>query len=325
MTRRRGRNLARSWGAPLFLAACVLGMPSLTYAGPGDTAPDAAAMERARLAEEQARLAFADGRFADAAGHFRDAYKVVPDPATKYNEAFAWTKADEIAPAADAYEAALSFGDLPDDLASASSERLTALKARLGYVIVREPLGARVSVAHAQGVPIPARIHLLPGEHELTLVRESGATETRTIEVAAAQTEVVVFEGPAADLQPSNPPPGSGPIPKTADEPSSSSAYPVLGWGLVGLSVAAGVATGVVGGMTLSKIDAFKATDNRDADLRDEAVTLQTTTNVLLAVAATTAAAGVAILVFSPSSDDAGEPTVSLSVRGPSVHLHAAF
>lgn len=317
--------MACSWGGALFVAACELGVPSLTHAAPNDTTPDAAAMERARLAEERARQAFADGRFADAAGHFRDAFKVVPDPATKYNEAFAWTKADEIAPAADAYEAALSFGDLPDDLAAASSERLTALKTRLGYVIVREPLGARVSVAHARDVPVPARIHLLPGEHEVTMVRESGASETRAIEVTAGQTEVVVFERPAAELQPSGAPPPNGLVPEREDEPTSSAAYPVLGWGLVGLSVAAGVATGVVGGMTLSKIDAFKATDNRDAALRDEAVTLQTTTNVLLAVAATTATAGVAILVFAPSSDDASEPTVSLSTLGPSVQLRAAF
>jgi hypothetical protein len=308
-------------------AAMSLGGTSApAVAQPGPELPDDQAMERARDAEEHARQAFTEGRFEDAAAHFRDAYRTLPDAATKYNEAFAWMKADRIAPAADAYEAALAFTDLRDDLASASSERLTALKTRLGYLVVREPIGALVTVAHAREVPVPARIHLLPGAHEVTLTREDGSRETRTVELAASQTAVLAF-APAA-----SPPPDEDAAAPTAAAPPAAgddgSAAPIAGWSLLGLAAAAGVATGIMGGLTLSKIDDFKETDRRDEGLRDDAIAFKTTTNVLLAVTGAAAASGVLVLWLGTGDGDGrsdGGAPVAIELRGTYVTVQGAF
>jgi len=274
-------------------------------------------VSQARGSEEEARQAFEAGEFERAALAFAEAFAAAPRAATKYNEAFSWQKAGKIAPAADGYESALGMEDLGDKLTDASRDRLGELKKQLGYVQVVAPVGGSVSVAHAVEVPIPARIHLLPGHYQLE-VQSGGSTSQHALDVIAgrslridATSEPQTAKLPAPPLK----------QPAADDDAESGMGQWVAGWVGVGLGAATLVAAGVVGGMTLSAVSDYDASGNTDAKLRDDAVTLRTTTNVLLGVGAGIAAIGVVLLLTTPTEEPAKESvSVALRIGAGSVH-----
>ena len=105
-------------------------------------APSAIAdeLDEAKKVEAAARKAFEAKDYEAAAKAFARANAMAPRAATKYNEAFAWGKADNVAAAADAYEAALELG-LEGKLAKAANDRIVELKRELGYLVVPGPPG----------------------------------------------------------------------------------------------------------------------------------------------------------------------------------------
>ncbi len=266
-------------------------------------------VDAARAAEAEARNAFRNKKYREAAEGFAAAFRLDPRANTKYNEALAWKKADELAAAADAYEAALTFGGMDPKLEKNGSDALAGLKTKLGRLVVKQPLGTNMSVAHADKRGIPARIHLRPGEHDVTVHFTDGTTAHKTVSIVAAADTAVEFEAPEATTEPDV----DKPEPKEPVE--ADKAMTIAGWSLVGLGAAGLVAMGVTGALTLSKVSKYDDTGNSDVELHDEAVMLKTTTNVLLGIGGGLAAVGVVLLVIdSVSGDEAAawmEPTPS--------------
>lgn len=263
-------------------------------------------VDAARAAEAAARDAFRQKKYALAAEGFEAAFRLDPKANTKYNEALAWDKAERPAAAADAYEAALSFGGLGDKLTTSGNDSLAALKTKLGRLVVNEPLGAKISVAHARERGVPAKVHLAPGEHEVVVILADGSEQQKKFTVVAGSDVVLRFEAVAPEVSPA-PQPTKPTIPKAED--NGGSGLTIAGWTLVGLGAAGLIAMGVTGALTLSKVSQYDDTGHTDVKLHDEAVTLKTTTNVLVAAGSGLAAVGVVLLIVANVSDDDGETT----------------
>lgn len=268
--------------------------------------PPASAQDVAEL-DKKARAAFENKEYEVAARTFEQAYRIKPHPATQYNAALAWEKAGELARAADAFESALDSEGLDEGRASASRDRLAALKRQLGYLFVAKPIGATVSVAHAEKVSIPAKIHVSPGDYEITVQRSDGTTETKNVSARAGEVIRVDVEGSGlgpgpepATAEPETAPTDPGPT----DEPSGSCSQCTWGWVAIGgAAVAAGVGT-YFGLRTLSARDEFEDSDREDSDAHDRAVTSRTVSNVAFGVAIVSGAVGVVLLL---TADKSGE------------------
>lgn len=259
-------------------------------------------VDAARAAEASARAAFRKKNYAEAAESFAAAFKLDPKGNTKFNEAQAWRKAGQDGPAADAFEEAVSFGGLGDRLKGRATEALEELRGELGRLVVKEPVGAQVTVAHAELRVIPARIHLEPGEYDVVVRFEDGRTDTQTVTMVAGETRDLIFEVPL-DPAPKPDPIGKG----TSTEGGPNTGLVVAGWTCVGLGAGALIAMGALGGLTLSKVSQYDDTGNTDPELFDEATMLKTTTNVLLGVGGGLAAVGVTLLIIGYVDTEDGE------------------
>jgi hypothetical protein len=258
--------------------------------------------------DKKARQAFERKDYEVAARTFEEAYRLKPHPATQYNAALAWEKAGELARAADAFESALDSEGLDEGRATASRERLAALKRQLGYVFVSKPLGATVSVAHADNISIPAKIHLAPGKHELVVRRSDGTSSDQTVLVRAGEAVQVAVEG--GGLNPSLVEPlddGTGGASGTTgagDRAEGDGSCGQCTWGWVaigGAVVAAGVGT-YFGLKTLSERDAFEDSKREDEPARDRALAARTASNVAFGVAIVSGAVGAVLLLTAKRS-----------------------
>lgn len=292
-------------------------------------ATSASAQTAAEL-DKKARAAFENEEYELAARTFEEAYKLKPHPATQYNAALAWERAGELARAADAFESALLSEGLDEGRAAASRDRLSALKRQLGYVSVPAPIGGTVSVDHAVKVPIPAKIHVSPGSHELTLRRPDGTTEKQSISARAGEVTTVEFSaggglgpGPAEATDPKPSAPSSDPV---SDQPADGSCSQCT-WGWVaigGAVVAAGVGT-YFGLRTLSARDEFEESDREDRDARNRAITSRALSNVAFGAAVVSAGVGVVLLLTAKSSDEEASARQGLSVRIGASGISAAY
>jgi hypothetical protein len=252
-------------------AACVLlvllGLPSAALAQDGSTT------ERAAREYDAGTQAFERREFRLAARAFESADTIAPHARTRYNAALSWDRAGDLPRAADAYSAALDGEGLDQDRVRAARTRLEDLFRKLGALDVRRPVGGKVSVAHVQNAAIPARIHVAPGIHRLSIERADGTREQREIEVRASERvvlEIAITTAPLAPVLPSAPRSRPAPAPAAEREPSSSRAS----WGYVALGGAVVLAAGAVflGVQTFDAIDDFDRSGDRDADARARAV-----------------------------------------------------
>lgn len=285
-------------------------------------APSAAADElgEAKKVEAEARQAFEAKDYEAAAKAFARAHEMAPRAATKYNEAFAWGKAGKVAAAADAYEAALELG-LEGKLAEAANDRIVELKRELGYLVVPGPPGGKVSVAHAEGRPVPAKIHLPVGRHTATIENEDGERADVTVKSAAGVSTIleVPSELTAADPEADSPAPAAKPEPGD-DGQGDGTVMTAIGWTAIGLAGAATAATIATGVLTLQKVSEYDDGGNVDADLRDEATTLRLTTNVMIGVSSGLAVTGLLLLLLAPDgpteSPEAGDVAFAIGPGG---------
>ncbi|MEZ4441194.1 MAG: hypothetical protein R3B72_18990 [Polyangiaceae bacterium] len=304
-----GRRNGLGGAALLAAALFVVAVPRSSAAEP-EAKP---AVAEAKALDKQAREAFEAKRFEEAARAWAAGAELLPRGATKYNEAFAWQKAGQIAAAADAYEAALELG-VPDDLEKPSSERLAKLKGELGYLVVTGPEGGRISIAHAKDRPVPAKIHLPIGHHTATLVADDG--RSAQVEVDSAAGVSTILKTPP-ELAPITPDPVPQPMPIPPEEEPGGGWMTPVGWTFVGLAGAATGATIALGVLTLNTVDDYDAGGNTDDDLRRKALTLRTTTNVMIGVSSALAVGGVLLLLLAPSEPDdteSEEASLDLSI-----------
>lgn len=255
--------------------------------------------EAAQL-EAEARAAFEAGDFVAAAGHFARAHDLSPAAITKYNEAFSWEKADRLPEQADAYEAALAIGTLDAERTAYARERLVDLEKSLGALVVRQPDGARVYVAHAQGRSVPTRIHLLPGDHDV-VVRTGTRTHRESLTIDAQEVRFLAFDPDPDD---------DGEEGRSA----SPSAQAILGWTSVGLGGAFAIASVGLGGAFLSARSDFIDGGQTDPAERQRAVDLRLATNLTIAGALVFGGLGLTLVLTAP--DDAqSKPVAGATLR----------
>lgn len=290
---RKGMALAMATRArcrAAWLVVCLL-VASSSYAARARAEEDPESLAAARETEASARRAFQRKNYPEAAEGFAAAFKLAPRANTKFNEAESWRKSGRSEPAADAFEAALAFGGLTASLEDRAREALAGLETKLGRLVVREPVGAVVDVAHAQRRLVPARIHLEPGRHDLTVDFPNGERARRSVTVLAGEVLTLTLEVPT--------PASPAPSPSSPNDASPDATLLVLGWTSTGLGAGALVAMGALGGLTLSTVSRYDDTGNTDPDLFDEATRYKTATNALLGIGGGLAATGVALLLFA--------------------------
>jgi len=289
--------MPRRWIAIALVAASV-------GAGRASLADASRAAERYRAAEE----AFAHGAFRAAAETFEAAFREDPHAASMYNAGVSWESAGEAARAADDYTVALGMADLAPSQKSDVSTRVAHLEKHLGRLDVTGPSSVRVSVAHVSQAPVPAHVHLAPGNLTLSATYPDGHIETRQVTITVDATATVDLPPvPPTPPPPTLPATESPPEPPTGGSESAAEARPAsgtrtAGWIALGASAAFGVAGVVLGLSTLSARDAFDATGDTSESKHDQAVALRTWTNVAWVATGIAAATGVVLLVLPSSS-----------------------
>ena len=285
-------------------ALAVLASLILTLFAANAPAQDNKTLAREKFSE--ATAAHARGEYAEAARLFEEAHRLAPAAGAKFNAGIAWDQAGELPRAADAYELALDMGGLTEDEAEQAQTRLGALKKVLGYVRIDRPIGARVSIEQLEDAPIPARLHVRPGRHELELTMDD-RTMTRVIQVGAAEVKEVSLEGeralpskPRRSVTKSDVREGREP---DRDKPpvQRSSAQKTWGWIAIGTgAVLAGTAI-VLGVRTLNARDKWDDNRHQEVALRNDAVTLRNWTNVAWGGAAVAGGVGTVLLLTAPT------------------------
>jgi tetratricopeptide (TPR) repeat protein len=262
-----------------------------------------------RIAEARRQVAranelFARESYAEAARAFEAADAIAPSGVVKQNAGAAWELAGEHARAADAYEAALGTGTLDGEFTADTRRRLARLDARLGVLVVPEPRGGTMRVAHVDGRALPARIHLPPGTHEVLIASPLGKQVTRSVEVragAVAELRLPPETFPAATTTARAPEPSPRPEPPRGD---ASNAQTIVGWSVLGVGAAAGVAGAICGILFLDARGEYQRdqVSRQNPRLKDAADDWQLATTATVYPAIGAIALGVVLLVTAPES-----------------------
>ncbi|NUO55009.1 MAG: hypothetical protein HOV80_39730 [Polyangiaceae bacterium] len=309
--------------ASSLLVAVVLALATsaaIGVAAADDSVPSA--VDRARQLDSRARAAFEAGDPRGAAEAFHAANELVPNTATKYNEARAWEAASELPRAAEAFEAALQTagaGALDEQRASDATKRLEALRAKLGRLRIKGPEGARVSIGHLENTALPVSPFVASGDVKLQITFANGTSEERSATVGAGETLVIDVAAPAeaapVSVGAETPPPDPGMHPAT-----------IAGAVLLSLGGASGIASAIFGVRTTEALDTYEASGYTDADARSATLTNKTVTNALLGTALATGAAGIVCLAVGLTSEpSATEPAVAFDFGLAGASLRGRF
>lgn len=238
--------------------------------------------------------AFAKGDFRGAAASFEAAFKEDPRGASVYNAAHSWEGANELAHAAEDFDAALKAGDLSAELTKTAQEHLTALDQKLGRVHLEGASGTTVQVAQLDGATLPADVRVQPGHYTIHAKTSAGVTFDRDIDVAAgAQLRIEVSPPPP----PVAPPPPVEAAPRPGMTGIVGKATLPIGIAFSGACVVLAATTIGLGLATVSASDDYQASGYHSQDLHDQAVSLRLWTNVTLVGAVITGALGVGALL----------------------------
>ena len=295
--------MRRCVAAVVVLLSLHVGAAHAQPAKDGQTAEAALVTHAAQEVARGNRL-FAERHYREAAQAFEAADALVASAVVQQNAGAAWERAGERACAADAYDAALAAGTLDAEFTADTRRRLGALERELGVLVVAEPSGARIRVAHAAGRAIPTRVHLAPGSYEVVVEMPGRGPVVRTVTVvAAAVTELRVQPDP-----PRHAPPAAGR--SVPARPATEAPWPVtrtLGWIGVGVGVAGAALGGVFAARYLSVRSEFL---ERPGDaLHDEAAGWQTASTATFYPSLAVLAVGVVLLVTG--SADARAPNAA--------------
>lgn len=276
-----------------------------------------------------ATAAYQRGDFEAAARSFEVSHRLLPHPNTMYNAGRAWQEAGRLARAADALTIAVAMDEMSAEQRADADARLAELRPRLAIVHILAPAGTTVTLAHAENKKTPVSIHVLPGQHTIVAKYADGRAGERRIDSLAAGAEVEVELAPAAGGQAIEPGPKPDPAPPdpVPDElpTERNQAQWISGWVILGVGVVSGGAAIGLGVAALSARDDFEASGNTDADARDRAATLRTSTNVMWAVAGSFTLTGALLLVFSEQEVATQAHNVRIDVGAGSVTLSGAW
>jgi tetratricopeptide (TPR) repeat protein len=274
------------------------------------TAPAAADREAAQELFRSGRSAYKRGDYIAAAHSFEQAYEQDRTAEALYNAALSWHAAGRHARAATHYERALAAGGLDPKLEPEARRLLTELEPKVGVVTVDGPAG-EASIEGALSAAVPARFYVDPGSHEVRLRRPDGSESTQTVVVSAGGVARVSFAAPPVAKPRPKPAPPAAPRPQPDKRTDDGSVRPLLGWGAIGLGVAAAGAAIYLGTQAVEARDEWVESNLEDLDAHDRAVRLRTWTNIAWGGALVFGATG-AVLLLSGGND---QPSVALGVQ----------
>lgn|GEM_PF-1953884 len=290
--------------------------------GKGDLG-DALLVEARKRYEEGADL-FRERRYREAAEAYARSYAAVPVGETLYGVALSYEKAGDYVRSVDAYERYLDLPDCPAPGEHCAARRteveetVTSLRGKVGRISIVVDEGVEL-----QGIEIDDRflppddfpLVLAPGRYELRVrgIRR-GEVRLRQVEVAAGEmTSILIpaFDAPDSppDLEPIVDDGPSPPPPGRLTEEERRRRLRLAFYGGVGVTVASGIATGVIGGLTLQAHREYdgrckgEGVDCTGTERPDDAArrfeTLQPATNALVAVTATVGLTTVVLALFA--------------------------
>jgi tetratricopeptide (TPR) repeat protein len=210
-----GGGLARRVGA-LLLAACVVAS-SAAAAEPVHIDTAAEREREAKIRYDEGVSAYQAGRYQQAITFFLVADELAPRAALAFNVARAYDRLDDSAGALRFYRDYLRRESSPPNL-DGVKKRIVELEAALAargvqqLTVLSEPPGAFVSIDGQPRGPTPWTGELVPGRHELTLLKEGYLVGKRALVLDAAHAaDVSVPLQVSGGASPTSPPPVAPP------------------------------------------------------------------------------------------------------------------
>jgi tetratricopeptide (TPR) repeat protein len=220
-----GRVARRSQRLGAVALAVWLGSSGLARAEPGKVDVATEREREARARYDAGVSAYQAGRFQQAISSFLVADELAPRAALAFNIARAYEKLDDSAQALRYYRDYLRREVSPVNMEGVRA-RITELEALLAsrgvqqLTIRSEPSGAFVSIDGQPRGPTPWTGELVPGKHEVSLIKEGFAVIKRDVVLDAARAADVNIE--LGNSQSASSQPAAAPTPKT--EPSVAKA-----------------------------------------------------------------------------------------------------
>jgi len=282
-------------------------------------------VERARALYAEARRAFQEERYRDAGLGFEAASKLHPHAVALYTAAQAWELAGERPRAADAYARALDLPGLSESQTARARERLTELTPELGVVLITGDPTTRVQLDEQMQMTLPAKLYGVPGAHTLVIVYADGSSDRQAVALERG-TSIERSAVKAAQAEPPRIIPLAEPrkhgVRLQDEQPRTS---PWFGVGLV--ATGAGVAS-LGGAMLLGSAakdaeSTYKAAPTRET--LEHARSLETSTNVMLAIGAVLTAGGVGILVWQTTRKPAEAARIEVRALPAGVRVQGRF
>lgn len=242
----------------------------------------------ARELFERGQVAYSQGDYEASLELWHQAYALDPRPLLQWNISQACERLGRLQEAADALELYLAGADPADVHQADARARLAALRERLaatGILLRGGPDGAVITIdgADAGRLPRPDAIHVTAGSHEL-VVTAPGYAPFRSTAVVSAGDQVEIQVSMSG---------GGGGAP-----------LPIAGIVLFGVAGVSTITAAILGGVALGQAGSATSSTGPDAD---SARGLALGADILFAVGAASAIAGVIVTVVTVSSGSSGE------------------
>ena len=265
---------------------------------------------------EAAQQAFVMRDFAGAASSFEAAYDEEPHPAALFNAGVAWAEAKKQAHAANCLSVSLAGDGLTPEQTSDGKRRLKLAMPSLAIVKVTAPEKAMVRLDDHCPIAAPATLFAEEGSHVIRVDLPDGTRLTREVTAPAPGSPVLEI-----DIRPQAKQAQPPPEPPVAPPERWLSGRRIAGFATLGSSLIFGGAAIGLGVSGLSARDEFVEGGRVDAELRDDAIRMRDTANVLWGVAAGAVVVGTLLIAIPPLGGDEAattEPAVARLRIGPS-------
>ncbi len=278
---------------------------------------------------------YKDRDFPAAMVEFKRAYELAPNYRVLYNLGQTARELRDYAAALTAFERYLREGgsEVPPARRKDVQTSVDELKKKVGKLKVTTSVaGAEISVDDQPvGVsPLAEAITLNVGKHKLSATRSGHTPAQRVVEVAGSAEDAVTLDLPKIEkVDPL--PPGVVDPPKEPVTPAKT-ATPRSVWIMGGVTVGAGVLTGVMGGLALSArgslnkaLATFPGEATTLADARSRTRTFALVTDVAAGVTLASAVTTVVLYVVAPRTADKPPPSTTVGVSPTGLWVSGSF
>jgi tetratricopeptide (TPR) repeat protein len=322
------KRSARTYRAPLALALAfgVVVTSHEAHAQPGDAGAPTAT-EDAGAHFERGVGFFRDHDYTAAMVEFKKAYELDPHYRVLFNLGQTSKELKDYAAALTSFERYLTEGGDKIDAERRKTVEgwVVELRDKVGRVTFKiEVAGADVAVDDIDvgKTPLDEPVVVNAGRRKITVMKPGYAPLTRFVDVAGTESKELALE-----LVPLTAPPGEGDGKAAGGAPATSAPTEGGGigpgpWVMLGVTGAAGIAAGVVGGLALGKKSDFddaltkvptSATEIDDA--RSSARTFAITADVLTGVAVAAGVTTIILFIVDASSGPSAPPTNEPTAR----------